>query len=573
TIYAKSCNQVGGIVGNSSGTITNCYNLGDVTGYSGVGGIATEKATITNCYNLGSVTIGSRGGGIMSGGSGSYPRVINCINMGKMTGGYAILGKDYNAYFGTATNCYYGGNCTSTADGSSANSSIKIENINTDAYAKNEAWYTDSANWNATYPWDFDNVWEINKDYNDGFPVFKWQVIRNWTQLSDTSWEDETDGTTEATAYIIDTPEKLAGLAAQVNAGQSYAGKYFKQTANIDLGGYEWIPIGFSYESADYVVDNKNFEGSYDGQNYVISGLSLEAPNAYNGTGLFASIYNATIKNINIQNAAVGSTRSSASYVGTIAANAYGSSVIENCHVSNTSVYGNYNVGGVVGRCWTGPTIKNCSFDGYVSGNSQQVAGIAGYFRGALIENCYNTGIIKAQAVVGGIAGYVDGSLGRATINNCISDGSIEGDTHIGALVGWLVYGSTIKNSAGYGFIRYYSELEDMGSGPFAGGIIGHVLANYDGVTMNIIENCSFVGGCNRQIDPFFASDSTGYSSSSLYAYINGKGYYSSGDFSGWALCGDMNDGLPLQESLYAVAQFGDSVDASWFANKGFEKA
>ena len=45
--------------------------------------------------------------------------------------------------------------------------------------------------------------------------------------------------------YIIDTPEKLAGVAVLANAGniESFSGSVFKITTEIDLGAHYWEPI------------------------------------------------------------------------------------------------------------------------------------------------------------------------------------------------------------------------------------------------------------------------------------------------------------------------------------------
>lgn len=55
---AVGCGYIGGLVGvNSSGsTITNCYNIGNVDGFSYVGGIAGfNSGTISQCYNKGTI--------------------------------------------------------------------------------------------------------------------------------------------------------------------------------------------------------------------------------------------------------------------------------------------------------------------------------------------------------------------------------------------------------------------------------------------------------------------------------------------------------------------------------------
>ena len=56
---------------------------------------------------------------------------------------------------------------------------------------------------------------------------------------------------TEASPYLVESAADLAFLAKSVNDGTSYEGKYFTQTADIDLGGKEWTPIGYCLSFKD----------------------------------------------------------------------------------------------------------------------------------------------------------------------------------------------------------------------------------------------------------------------------------------------------------------------------------
>ena len=55
---------------------------------------------------------------------------------------------------------------------------------------------------------------------------------------------------TEASPYLVESAADLAFLAKSVNEGTNYAGKYLTQTADIDLGGKEWTPIGRCTDSS-----------------------------------------------------------------------------------------------------------------------------------------------------------------------------------------------------------------------------------------------------------------------------------------------------------------------------------
>ena len=112
-IYGDTC--VGGVVGRngagyngveySSGTVTNCYNTGSVTGSNGVGGVAGHNSSsITDCYNTGSVTGKDYVGGVAGSNSG-FGTVTNCYNTGSVTGKNKVGGvAGYNDYIITRLN-------------------------------------------------------------------------------------------------------------------------------------------------------------------------------------------------------------------------------------------------------------------------------------------------------------------------------------------------------------------------------------------------------------------------------------------------------------------------------------
>ena len=112
--YFKGNNHVGGVCGNNAGTITKCYNAGNLTAIkssANIGGICgyNNGGTIANCYNTGTVTatgsIASVGGVC---GCSNAP-ISNCYNIGTVTA--TSSGADISGicgyYFGPVTNCYY----------------------------------------------------------------------------------------------------------------------------------------------------------------------------------------------------------------------------------------------------------------------------------------------------------------------------------------------------------------------------------------------------------------------------------------------------------------------------------
>ena len=105
---------VGGVVGNGSiktVTITGCVNTGHVTGtYWKIGGIVGQTAgPVTACYNTGRVDGVSGTGGIVGYGSGATAETRNCLNLGTVTGEKefgSVVGQFNNAAT-PAENLYY----------------------------------------------------------------------------------------------------------------------------------------------------------------------------------------------------------------------------------------------------------------------------------------------------------------------------------------------------------------------------------------------------------------------------------------------------------------------------------
>ena len=116
-----SGNFVGGVVGwNDSGTVKNCYNIGEVSG-TGVGGVVGENSggsTVENCYNTGKVSGNSNQvGGVV--GWNDSGTVKNCYNTGTVTGTDDYVGGvvGWNISSGNVKNCYNTGSVSGPDSG------------------------------------------------------------------------------------------------------------------------------------------------------------------------------------------------------------------------------------------------------------------------------------------------------------------------------------------------------------------------------------------------------------------------------------------------------------------------
>ena len=106
--YFYGTSKVGGVCGNNyTGTITNCYNTGSVSGLGTLGGVSGYNYTgsITNCYNTGNVSGSS---GFVGGVSGCNRKgtIINSYNAGSVSGLEHVGGVSGDNDTGSITDCY-----------------------------------------------------------------------------------------------------------------------------------------------------------------------------------------------------------------------------------------------------------------------------------------------------------------------------------------------------------------------------------------------------------------------------------------------------------------------------------
>jgi len=227
------------------------------------------------------------------------------------------------------------------------------------------------------------------------------------------------DGVTTAEPDVVDgvyeirNGAELAWIAEQVNSQKDSLGKYsgmngvsIRLAADIDLGGQDWTPIGYSYD--------RPFAGEFDGDGHSVSGLSFDA-SGFTNCGLFGCVLG-TVKNLNV------STKEG------------GISTFR--HV--TPSYGDptkYGIGIIAGsvdcREWDydkkehSGAIENCTASGAIEvtnayDESVYVGGVVGVNSGASLADNTNKAAVSfkstakngaERAFVGGIAGCNYGEL------------------------------------------------------------------------------------------------------------------------------------------------------------------
>lgn len=176
--------------------------------------------------------------------------------------------------------------------------------------------------------------------------------------------------------YEIATAEQLAKLARDVNNGNTFRGKYFKLTADIDLSGGIWMPIGKYYNYGN--SNNRLFFGKFDGNGHVIKNMHIQWEDvddkkAKSVWGLFSTLQGesstnlTTVTNLIIEDARVEKKREfkldGPSYnVGVVAGEIYGNTELSNIIIRGSEITDNdetyeinreTKIGGIAGNVQT----------------------------------------------------------------------------------------------------------------------------------------------------------------------------------------------------------------------------
>lgn len=220
--------------------------------------------------------------------------------------------------------------------------------------------------------------------------------------------------------YEIATAEQLAKLARDVNNGntpQAFLGKYFKLTADIDLSGGIWMPIGKYYNYGDGNGDNRLFFGKFDGNGHVIKNMHIqwEGTEARSAWGLFSTLQGASSTNL------------------TTVTNL----IIENAKVEKKpgfKPYGpDYKVGVVAGEIYSNTELSNI------------------IIRGSEIKDNDETYEINNESKIGGIAGNVQTDSKNETFRIF----NIAADTQINMLKNTSVHNNNFHIAQGFGRFSY----------------------------------------------------------------------------------------------------------------------
>ncbi|MFR9585326.1 MAG: hypothetical protein SNI20_04285, partial [Rikenellaceae bacterium] len=412
----------GAICGYSSGTISSCGIVdGSVSG-SGfyVGGVVGyTSSSLTSCYNTGSVSGSSSVGGVVGGAWSFSPSssLVACYNTGSVSGSSSVGGVVGSSSF-SLTACYYISGIEYTY-GTRVSTLAELNGVvaTMNNAAGSNCFTTNSDN-------ILPSLFDEHITYEDRV------YIENMN---------------------ISTVEELKTFQDLVNFGWSPS--VATLTANIDLNGEKWMPIGS--------LSNK-YSGTFNGGDHTISNFIINSTNDYQG--LFGYVSNGRISNLIVENPQV----QGGSYTGAICGYAYSNSAISSCGVVGGSVSGSGDyVGGVVGRA---SSLTTCYNTGLVSSSGDYVGGVVGCTYSSSLTDCYNIGSVSGIGdYVGGVVGSVSSS---SSFTNCYNTGSVSGGgSRVGGVVGYSTYSSS--------FTSCYNTGSVSGGGSCIGGVVGYSSSSF----------------------------------------------------------------------------------------------
>lgn len=458
---AKVTGEGGGLVGTSTGTVQNSYYYNA----DGKNTMAVSSGTVTNCYYLADVSTWGQTDDIGA-------RTAEEFKAGRVT--WELNGKD-EVYTVPSTDWSMDEELPCLKKGRAVYELTLTKKSDVkEMVAISVEGYTTLMNGNTQYVYVQNEEKPITIDesafseeymvtYTPTQPTKTPQFNQSAESITfyysvgkaitpDTSWYDDNKNKDE---FILSDAADLFGLAQLVNFAPyvGFSGKTVKLSKDIDLTGYDWIPIGGS--SADFC-------GILDGNGHTVTiNINKDCTAVEEYIGLVGALGGGGwIKNLSVQ----------------------GEISVVNTRPDTRTAY----VGGIVSTMSpkTGG-ISNCKSSVEIDAeNCKYAGGIVGSFTGKKgtgekIEQCLNRANIKIRVTanmgdlnVAGVLGC--GSKGYPIIDHCWNEGAItvtleNGVTIDGKIAGIVGRASNVTNCANYGVISVAKNFEGTVAGIIAG--------------------------------------------------------------------------------------------------------
>ncbi len=276
--------------------------------------------------------------------------------------------------------------------------------------------------------------------------------------------------------YHITSLDDFVTFRRMVNAGNNFLGKTVKLDTDINLSTVvNWVPIGKS---------GKAFSGTFEGQNHVISNLTIDDASLDNA-GIFGYVYNGAIKSLTVENASIVSDDN----VGVVSGYTEGTTLSGVTVCGAVSIAAGSYAGGVVGEAYTG-TLTNCCVRGAITitASTGDAGGISSWSYAKIVDcSVYGEGAsaISGGQFTGGIIGY-RGEGSTPVLDCVVSNLSITAySCGVGGIVGALHYNDAIVHCT-------VSGVDVIGGGPIYPSTVGVVA----GAVLSVNNEDHYIYGC-----------------------------------------------------------------------------
>ena len=268
---------------------------------------------------------------------------------------------------------------------------------------------------------------------------------------------------TEEDPYLIETPEQMAYL---VNNFGKTAGKYYKLTADLKLND---TSVANWQNFANEWFTSETFQGHFDGDGHVVSGLYYNTTNAV--VALFPRVgKGATIKKLGVINSTViskpvdGKESYAAALIGYIAGvskeednvDNYQLPVISQCFGDDTVYTEAKFAGGIIAGNQRGVRMDNCYFTGELYGETYAGSLIANTWNGwaNYLTNCYAVTLDYDAVACNGVSTFV--------FENVYADGNTRETSSVIKVAANRMKGDLAKeNMAGLDYTNVWKIVKD----------------------------------------------------------------------------------------------------------------
>ena len=271
--------------------------------------------------------------------------------------------------------------------------------------------------------------------------------------------------------YTISNASDLSRLRDKINNGIRMENVTYLLTADIDLSGADWIPMG---------PETNPFTGTFDGQGHTINGLTSLCLFGYVGAGT-------TVRDLVFTNVST--------ILPPVAACVYGS-------VTAPTTFSNIQVNGTI----SSDVISVSGLVGILRSTETELPSSMKQSPEVIIENCTNNASASCVGYTRA-AGFVVTVYGvNLVVRDCVNNGDLSvtnytREAHAGGIVGFIMHNSLVADNAA-NRNNFTVSIENCTNNGAVSGMVGMSAGNYVGGIVGASTNGRLeIVGCTNSGD------------------------------------------------------------------------